>query len=223
MRIIGSGVLKTITKTASRPSGLVASGQLSVKVLNHNSDVVTITADDNIVDHVMVESRGLSLVCGVERGVSFSTRNPISIEFGSRDLDEVATRDQSSVTIIGTRKREQLKIEAEGQSSVMVDKFSSDATFITASDQSRVGFCLIFPIRASTRFLSVVSRGQSSVDTRFLDADQVKVNLSDQSSARVSPGTLIDGSVADMASLETSRCQNTKHLTHSNMSSIHFT
>lgn len=180
----GSGKVTTDKRTLSGYDALGLKGSLNVKLRQAAEEGVEVTGDDNIVPFVETRVEGNTLVVTTKKGVSFSTRNPITVLVKVKSLKAIA------ISGSGDLSAEPLKIGAlatsiSGSGNVHFDGLQADSFSLViagSGDFTANG-------KAAQQTISISGSGDVRADK--LEGEDVTVTIAGSGDASVwAKGTL---------------------------------
>lgn len=160
----GSGTRTTIQRTVGTYHAIDASNGITVVVEAGDPGVVSVTADDNLLDQITTEVRDGTLFVGIRGGIR--TNNELRVQLANSLLDAVLASTGASVNL---------------------GSLSGSALVISASTGARV------QAGGRVESLKVDSNTGAAADLRSLEAAQVDVAISTGATARVYPTESVSG------------------------------
>ena len=175
--VVGSGNIVTRQQSVADFTVVEAGSTFEITISRASSFEVSITADDNLFDHISVSREGKRLVIDVEEG--FVVRNAtLRAGIAMPALEGVRLSGASRATVTDFRSSDDLDIDLSGASRLEGDVGAGDCEF-RLSGASRL------TLRGSAREVRVEASGASSVDLEDFPVERARVTLSGASSATV--------------------------------------
>jgi hypothetical protein len=195
--LVGSGNLETEQYTFADFTRVEISSAFEFEIKQSNSYSMSITADDNVIDHVLVFQDGQTLVIG------FLRRLGIFPYFGSVTLRASLTMPQlhaltasgaSSGTVSGFSSSEDLDVIVSGASSVTGNVTAGDVKFdIIGASTIR--------LEGSAGNMTATVSGASDFDLGQFTVDNANVNVSGASSGTINLDGRLDANISGASTL----------------------
>jgi hypothetical protein len=160
----GSGTMTTIQRTVGTYHAVDASNGITVVVVPGDPGVVSVTADDNLLEQITTEVRDGTLYVGIRGGVR--TNGELSVRLANSGLDSIAASTGATVT---------------------ADTLSGSTLILSASTGARVEA----GGRADSLKVDASTGGMANL--RSLEAARVDVAISTGSTAHVYPTDSVSG------------------------------
>jgi len=155
---------------------------------------VTITADDNLLEYVIVRTEGGRLVAEVEDGVHLDPSEDIRLSISAPAV--VAIDASGAAEIIAPASRtDRLVVEASGASRVVLSSVDSREVDVDASGAS------VVTLSGAASRLNLELSGASRGELESLPVATASVDMSGASEATVSAETEIDGELSGASTL----------------------
>jgi len=121
----GNGVLKTEKRKVGDYDAISSGGFFDVILVKGKEGVITLTAEENILEHIIIEVKGNNLQIKTEKGYNIKTRKGVKITVPVTDIDEVSLGGSGNITSKTTIKAESLKLNLGGSGNIDLDIDSS--------------------------------------------------------------------------------------------------
>ena len=112
--IKGSGIKRTIKKKLKSFSAMTVEGSFDV-IYRHGSPSITITGDDNIIEHVVSSVTNSTLILSIDK--SYSSQHPIAINVFSQNI-RLMKLEGAGTVVLDNIKTEQLTVRLLGTGDV---------------------------------------------------------------------------------------------------------
>jgi hypothetical protein len=112
-KVEGSGKVISENRTVSGYDSVTLSGSGQLEIEQNGSEVLSITADDNLMQYLTSEVKGHELVLEVKSGYNLSPSKPIVFKVGAKDLKAVSCAGDTNATLKGIHS-EELKLSIAG-------------------------------------------------------------------------------------------------------------
>ena len=175
--IAGSGNIVTRQQEVEDFSVVEASSTFEVNITRAASFSVSVTADDNLFDHISVSRIGRVLKIDVESGLIL-VRHTLKADIAMPELKGVRLSGVSRGNVTGFRSSDDLDIDLSGASRLDGDIGAGDAD-INLSGASRL------TLQGSAEEIKVEASGASTLELGEFPVDRARVTLSGASRATV--------------------------------------
>lgn len=168
-----------------------------IKVIYSVGDYkVSAKAEDNILDFISIRKAGNDLDIFLNKDDNqIRNHRPIIVEIQSPEILEINLGEQSEFNSNQKLTQNKLTLSME-QQAIFNGLVELETLEINAEDQSRVN------IEGNTKYLELDCENQSSFLGQNFQAEIVKINLSEQSSAQFVSEGKIEGSIRNTSSLD---------------------
>lgn len=201
VRIDGSGLSRSEDRTLSKPYHRVeVSDALDVKLVDRAPEALTITTDDNLIEHITtdVTDEG-ALLIGVKDGEWLNARTGLVIEVSGNGVNEVGASGASHVSAGGALVCQRLALNASGASHLELDSLTGTEAVIWASGASHVSVRELAAPKGE-RWLS----GASQLEAKGGSVDALKIDVSGGS------GLTLDGVAVQSVTVNVSGASEAK-------------
>jgi len=177
-QITGSGNIITQTRHVNQFHEVKASGSVDIEVKNDADQSVRVEADDNILPHVITETRNGMLDVHLEHNISY--RNiTVKVYVSAASVTRLIVSGSGTITSAGTLKDDrQIETHVSGSGDI---KASVDAPAIKA-DVSGSG---VLTLQGRTRDLNCNISGSGDLRCRDLLSENTNVSVSGSGTAHV--------------------------------------
>lgn len=136
--LVGSGVSKTETRDVQPYHRVEVEDALDVTLTDRAPETVSITADDNLVEHITTEVVDGALIIRVKDHEWLSARTTVAIEVSRVPVHEVGASGASHVKAGGGIACGRVAVSASGASVIELDAVVGEELVIWASGASHV-------------------------------------------------------------------------------------
>lgn len=212
--IIGSGVLVTEQKDFTGFSKVDVGSAFDVNIVKNAEFSITITADDNVMEHVRVRKDGSALI--IDTDLWSINRVTLRVAITMPDIDELNLSGATWGTIIGFNTSETFICEISGASRITYSNITFGDVTAHASGASTIDGSLV------CGDIDIGLSGASSADLEGEAAD-VTLDASQASGADLGGFTVVNADVAlSGASDATIRATGTIDANLSDASSLYY-
>jgi hypothetical protein len=181
--IRGSGQTTTKSFELSDFTGVNVSNAIRATIKQGESYSVSVTADDNLWDHMKVRTNGKTLELGLQPGAYNNTH--ISAEITMPALDSLTLSGASQGTVNGFKSTSPLAMDLSGASRASGDAQAASAE-ISLSGASNIS------LSGAANSLSLDASGASRADLASFPLDKASVTLSGASNATLNVKSNLD-------------------------------
>jgi hypothetical protein len=185
VHITGSGNLETRTYDLSGFTSISASHTFDVTVTRGDAFAVSVTADDNLYDDILVEVRGTTLSIGLRSRVSLIGPSTLKAAVTMPSLSGVDLSGASKADISGFTTPGSLRLSASG-AGVLTGEVAATALTVELSGASRA------TLTGTAESASLSASGASRLSLADLRAGVATVDLSGASSGDVTATGSLD-------------------------------
>jgi hypothetical protein len=129
-KIKENGVQTTITRTTESYDEISASGSFNVELVAGKEGTITISGDENIINHIVTEVNGSKLKIGFEKNKNYSYHSDIVITVPFEEISAVSFTGSGEITTKDTVKSADFEIKLTGSGD---GDFSVDTKNLIAS------------------------------------------------------------------------------------------
>lgn len=129
-KIKENGVQTTITRTTESYDEISASGSFNVELVAGKEGTITISGDENIINHIVTEVNGSKLKIGFEKNKNYSYHSNIVITVPFEEISAVSFTGSGEITTKDTVKSADFEIKLTGSGD---GDFSVDTKNLIAS------------------------------------------------------------------------------------------
>ncbi len=211
--IIGSGNLMTQEMDFIDFTKLEISHVFQAKVTRSDSFSITITADDNLLEYVVVRKSGNTLHIYLKAGYAYIGTTKI-VEITMPKIDKLSLSGASQGEVSGFRSSDRLESEASGASSLNIDDMKAGDTSFEISGGSHVSGGIEitngrFNISGASSIdlegyaadISIEVSGASHANLANFPVSNATVRISGASVVTVNASDTIDGNISDASRL----------------------
>jgi len=211
--IIGSGNLITQEMDSTDFTKLEIGHVFQAKVTRADSFFISITADDNLLEYVVVRKSGNTLRIYLKGGYAYISTTKM-VEITMPKLDKLSLSGASQGEVSGFRSSDRLEFEVSGASSLNIDDLKAGDTGFEISGGSHVsggieisegGFNVSgassIDLEGYAGDASVEASGASRVNLANFSVSNATVRISGASVVTVNTSGTIDGNVSGASRL----------------------
>ena len=147
--IAGSGTSKTEVRQVAGFHRVEVSGALEVTLTDRDPATVSVSADDNLLEHISTEVADGVLKVQPKNGASLLCRAPLAIEVSWRTLHEAGASGASKLTSSGGILCDRVAIAASGASLIDLQSLKGNEVVVWASGASKVSVGDVQALRGS--------------------------------------------------------------------------
>ena len=190
--LIGSGKLITEEKDFSDFTSIEAGAAFNIEIVQSGLYSVSITADDNLLEHIEVSKEGETLRLGVKPGSHIFTT--LMAEITMPELYGIGLSGAANSTVHGFSSSHDFILDLSGASTVTGDITAGDAQF----DLSGAS---IVALQGSASDLVIEASGASHVELAGFPVNNADVKLSEASSGTVNLDGTLDVNLSSASTL----------------------
>ncbi len=198
----GSGNIETREYDFSDFTKVEIDSAFDFEIVRSDSFSISLTADDNMFEHIRVKERGGTLTIGITSRISWikifgfgsSTREAV---IGMPRLDSLDVSGASQGNVSGFESIEALNIDVSGASKVTFPDLAAGDTDVEVSGASSVA------LQGSVRSLEVDASGASRIELMTLSVGDARLSLSGAS--RIDGNLETDSIVFDLSGASSAR------------------
>lgn len=189
--VVGSENLTTKNVEVGEFHSIEANDQIKV-IISQGPPSVSISAEDNLIDLISVENKDGVLMIGKkgQMNVTVTQNLPMIVEVSNLSFQKLKSNNQSEIMIKGTLNQPEITLSLSNQSNIK-GKFETSEMRVTTSQQSNL------TLLGNSKRLLINMGDQSGLISSNLEADEVEVNMSNQSTAKIHAINSIIGSIRD--------------------------
>jgi hypothetical protein len=178
--IHGSGVAKTESRDLGPYHRVEVADGLDVTLTERGPETASVTADDNLLEHIDTDVKDGVLQIAVKDGEWLDTRTPLSIEIGRGTVNELGASGAAHVSSSGGLVCDRVAISASGAARIELDSATGSELVIWASGGSQVKVRDAAAPKASFQL-----SGGSQLDATSGKIDEIDTNVSGGSRAQL--------------------------------------
>ena len=180
-KVKGNGDITTKTQQTSDYNEIKVVGFMDVKLESGTEGSITVTTDDNIHEHIVVESKNGVLTIKVKNKVNIQTKKGVHVTVPFKDLNKVSLTGSGDVVTSNTIKSDSFEVELTGSGDVILDveAMNVDAKITGSGDLKLTG-------KATDLEVKVTGSGDYSGKTLVSKNTQVYVSGSGDASVHAS-------------------------------------
>lgn len=168
--ISGNGNVITKNIETENYDAIQVEGSMDVELVNGTEGNIEITAEENIIDYIVITVKDNTLIIDTKDGVGFSTSKGIKVKVPFEELSRVTLNGSGDIETSGTIHSDNFKVELEGSGDITLDlnTRSSEVSLDGSGDITLTG---------KTYNLVCVLDGSGDIDTQSLKAQNVTATL----------------------------------------------
>lgn len=177
-KIKGNGNVTTKTHNTSDYNVVKVQGFMDVKLESGAEGTITVTTDENIQEHIIVESKNGTLTIKVKNNVNIQTNKGVHIKVPFKDLNSVSLTGSGDVLTSDVIKSETFETELTGSGDMIleVEATTIDAKITGSGDLKLSG---------KTTELEIKVTGSGDFSGKGLNAQNTQVYVSGSGDAIV--------------------------------------
>ena len=187
--IAGSGRPKTEAREVGNFQGVAIKGPMKIVLRQGTREGVEVSADDNLLELIETAVERGTLKIGPKKGVSYSSRSPVTVTVDFIALKDLAVGGSADVVGQGI-KAAALDVAIGGSGSVRLPELQTRTLSLA------IGGSGDFETSGRAVKLSIGVGGSGSVRAERLDADDVSVSIGGSGDASVRANRTLDVAVA---------------------------
>ena len=188
-KIKENGVQTTITRTTESYDEISASGSFNVELVAGKEGTITISGDENIINHIVTEVNGSKLKIGFEKNKNYSYHSDIVITVPFEEISAVSFTGSGEITTKDTVKSAdfEIKLTGSGDGDFSVDTKNLIASVAGSGD---------LKITGTTEELEAKVAGSGELNCYKLTAQNADVSVSGSGDLKVNCTNKLKASVA---------------------------
>ncbi len=176
--IEGSGNVITKTLKTSPYNTINVRGSMEVSLIKGSEGTIEVTAEDNVQEHILVESDGSTLTISMKGNTSLHNTKTIKIKVPFEDLTEVSLVGSGKVEGNDLIKSDALALSLRGSGEI---KLNADATSLDVQLNGSGDM----ELSGNVRDFEVKTTGSGDFEGKNLAAENTQVYVSGSGDARV--------------------------------------
>jgi len=170
-KIKGNGNITTDTRSTSDYDGISAVGPMDVFLVKGSEGQITIEADSNFMEYIVVENDGDMLVVKVKKGYNLWSKKPIKITVPFNSISKVKLTGSGDVVTRDQIKADKFEANLTGSGDVSLDLDANEAIIrLTGSGDMN--------LRGSASTLEMKLSGSGDIDGDDFSAQNAEVYVS---------------------------------------------
>lgn len=188
--VSGSGNVIQQNRNISGFSGIKAAGPVDVEVKQAGDYKITIEADDNIMDLVIVRREGNSLLVKLEDNVHIKTASAIKVYVEMPHLKSVDVAGSGNVKSVGLiENNDEVDVDIAGSGDVDLQvRTPKVSASVAGAGKTHIG--------GETKTIKIDIAGSGDVDAAQLKSEEAKVNIGGSGNIKVFASLKLDISIA---------------------------
>jgi hypothetical protein len=171
-------------------SGVKAAGPIDIEVKQASDYKVSIEADDNIIDLIIIRKEGNSLLVKLKDHIHIKNSSNIKVAVELPNLKSVDVAGSGNIRSVGTiENSDKIDVAIAGSGDVYLEV----RTPLVSSSVAGAGKSLI---KGETKKLDVDIAGSGDVDASGLKSEEVDVNIGGSGNVKVFASLKLDVSIA---------------------------
>jgi hypothetical protein len=187
-KIKGNGVQSTITRSTESYQKIAASGSFTVELVSGKEGNITISGDENIINHIVTEVIGNELKIYFEKNKSYNYKQDITILVPFEQISEVSFTGSGKISTKDTIKNEEFELKFTGSGDA---NFNVETTKLIAN-KSGSGDVKISGIttnlegkQAGSGNLNLFNLSSQNADVSVAGSGSIEVNCTNNLIAKV--------------------------------------
>jgi len=175
----GSGDVVEEERSVSGFSGIQVSNQGNALIELGETESLVVEAEDNLLEHIVTDVRGDTLVLGTENNVSLNNTKPIRYHLTVKELDDIQITSSGNVTA-PSLEADTFTIRISSSGNLDMDGIEANRLVVDISSSGSVN---IGGGRVDEQDITITSSGE--YDARDVDSRQAEVRLSSSGDATI--------------------------------------
>ena len=194
-KVVGNGNITTNNIATQSYDEVKVVGSMDVHLESGKEGNISVTADSNLQEYVIVELKDSTLVLRIENNVSLKTKKGIHIIVPFKSISGVALSGSGDIDTKDTIKSDFLDISVKGSGDIILKIESNNV-------DARVNGSGDLKVSGSTANLKVKISGSGDVDAGKLSAENTQVHLVGSGDARVTASESIKARINGSGDIE---------------------
>ncbi len=127
-KVKGNGSIISTTRTVSDYNKIAIAGSFDVKLLKGKEGVITIKADENLMEYIVTKVKNGNLKIHVEKGINISSNKTIIVTIPFTDINAVSLAGSGDVTSEATIDSSDLTLKLAGSGNMTLSVSSKNLT-----------------------------------------------------------------------------------------------
>jgi hypothetical protein len=175
----GSGNVVEEERSVTGFSGIQLSNQGNAFIELGETESLVVEAEDNLLEHIVTDVRGDTLLLGTENNVSLNNTKPIRYHLTVKELDDIQITSSGNVTA-PSLEAETFAIRVSSSGNLDMDGIEANRLVVDISSSGNVS---IGDGQVSEQDITISSSGE--YDARDVDSRQAEVRLSSSGDATI--------------------------------------
>src|SRR5690606_10291687 len=187
----GNGNFSTEIRNVSKNFEAVGSSGAFEVVINDapQDGKIKLEGDANILEKIIVEVKGNSLVLGTKKGFNLSFKKPVRIIFNAQNLKYIGLSGSGSIKAKGTQNVDEFSAAISGSGDI-------DAKVSTHKTSTSISGSGDITLSGKTKLLTVATSGSGDVHAFKLKANDVEIGVSGSGDTEVQVSESLTGGVS---------------------------
>ncbi|MBC7652281.1 MAG: DUF2807 domain-containing protein [Deinococcales bacterium] len=191
----GSGVLTTEVRTVSNAEKIKSMGSFDVEITPGATTSVKIEGDDNLVKHIITESRNGVLVIKMEDHINYSTNNKLVVYITTPHIEEVSLSGSGNIITKGKfTGSDKLKVALAGSGDADLEVNTPTVTASIAGSGN-------IKLSGETQDATVSIAGSGNFNGEDLKAENAKATIAGSGDAKLFADVKLDVRIAGSGSV----------------------
>lgn len=169
--INGSGVLAQETRPVAGFDKVRLEAPCVLEIVQGDSESLEVSAEDNLLVHLLTEVQADTLTIRLERGYSYSPTEPMLLKLQVKDLEELRVSTAGEALISGL-ETDRLNLEASGAGKFTLEDITAEELIIQVSGAGTI------TASGEVNSLIVEISGASTLDAGDLRAQSARIEIS---------------------------------------------
>lgn len=192
--IVGSGKIINKTVTTQAYNAIKVSGSMDVFLKKGKEGTIDIAAEDNVMDRVVVESDGETLIISMKNNTSLLNTKTIKITVPVEEISEITLRGSGDIESADLLKTDSMSlgISGSGEIDLLIEANTLEANIHGSGDMELSG---------KVADVLIESTGSGNFEGKKLVADNAEINISGSSDATIFANKILKVSIQGSGSV----------------------
>ncbi|WP_179006651.1 head GIN domain-containing protein [Winogradskyella forsetii] len=177
-KIKGDNNITTTSRTTSSYEGIKAAGPMDFKLVKGNEGQISIKGDANLMEYIIVGTKGNQLIVKVKDGYNLKPSQTIVVTIPFESIDSVSLSGSGDIESTSTIEAENFKVSLAGSGDINLSVNAQDV-------ESSIAGSGDIELEGSTKDLTVKVTGSGDFDGKELNSTNVTAKITGSGSADV--------------------------------------
>ncbi len=196
-KVVGSGNLKTETRTVSAFKGLQVSGSASVVMKYGSSNEITVEADDNLLPYIETTIEGNTLRVGTRKNTELRTKNKMTVTLMMTAVELLSVSGSGNINGSGNFSNDaETKVSLSGSGNINVSAADFASLDISISGSGNI----VLKANKTNKMNASIS-GSGNIDCQEIMSQEVKASIAGSGSIKCHAVAVLDARIAGSGSI----------------------